>query len=250
MAEEKKEIEPSALWLALTQLPRPTRAIPFPRNNPETGEPVGEIIMWPLTQEEQMASNAEADRYTKTLLKDPQKKDEANLGYNHTYQNEIAIQVLYRACRSVEDQKRPAFPSPNHMRQLSTDEVGVLFNQYCTVQSELGPIVAHLDDEEFEALVLRLVEGGSAFPFEYLSWEAQRTLVRTLASRLLSSWMDTCSAGRPLGCTPRTLEKLRALLEKLHNPLPTTEPAPIADGETPGEEPVAIVALGYVGDSP
>ena len=104
--------DPSELWLALTQIPRPTKLVPVPRKMPGTGQPVGHVRIWPLTQEEQMVCNAEADRYTKQLLKDPQRRDEANLGYNHTYTNEVAIQVLYRACRDPKNLKRPAFPSP------------------------------------------------------------------------------------------------------------------------------------------
>jgi hypothetical protein len=154
------------------------------------------LVVWPLTQEEQMAANTAADRFAKELMKDPQKRDEANLGYHHTYTNEVAVQVLFRACRDAKNIERPAFPSPSLMRQrLTTDEIGVLFNQYCTIQAELGPIVAHMSKEETEALIVRLVEGGSAFPFDSLSWETQRALVSSLASQLVSCWTAMSSVG-------------------------------------------------------
>lgn len=198
-AAPPEPLEPSELWAALMALPRPTRAIPVPRCFPGTDTPVGEVLVWPLTQEEQMAANAAADRFTKELLKDPQKKDEANLGYIHTYQNEVAVQVLYRACRDPKNIERPAFPSPTLMRQnFSTDEIGVLFASFCTAQAELGPIRATMTKEESEALILRLVEGGSAFPFDSLSWEAQRSLVLSLASQLVACWTAMSSAGLPL----------------------------------------------------
>ncbi len=207
MSNEK--LEPSELWRALTTLPRPTRTMPLPIFKPGTEESIGEVQVWPLTQEEQMAANAEADKFTKELLKDPQKKDEANLGYHHTYTNEVAIQVLYRACRDKNDEKRPAFPSPTLMRQkFSTDQIGVMFHSFCTIQSELGPIRAHLTQEETEALVVRLAEGGSAFPFDSCSWEQQRTLVRTMASQLLSCWTAMSSAGLPLDVSSYGLEML------------------------------------------
>jgi len=207
--EAKEPIEPSALWLALTQLPRPQREVPLPRMKLGTTEPVGSVVMWPLTQEEQMAANAEADRFTKQLLKDPQKKDEANLGYQHTFTNEVAVQVLFRACRDPENTKRPAFPSPNLMREtFSSDEIGVMFASYCTVKSELGPIRAELSNEETEALIIKLVEGGSAFPFDSCSWEEQRTLLLSMASRLVNCWMAMSSAGLPLDVSTFVLSKL------------------------------------------
>lgn len=225
-----EQIEPSNLWLALTALPRPHRVVPFPRNLPGSDAPVGELAIWPLTQEEQMAANAEADRWTKRLLKDPQLKDQANLGYHHTYANEVAIQVLWRACRDPKRVERAAFPSPALMRErLSTDEVGVLFNHYCTVQSEIGPIVAYMSTEEREAWILRLQEGGSAFPFDSLSWEQQRTLVTSMASQLVSCWMAMCSLGSPPDVSASTLERLTELMGARAQETGSPDPAPEAE---------------------
>ncbi len=216
MSDEKKEMDASELWLALTALPRPHRVVPFPRNMPGTDTPVGEIAMWPISQEEQMAANAEADRFTKKLLKDPQQKDQANLGYHHTYSNETSVQVLFRACRDPKNLERPAFPSPSHMRaRLSTDEIGVLFNQYCTVASEIGPIVAYMSKEEREGFIARLADGGSAFPFDTLSWEQQRILVSSMASQLLDCWTAMCSLGSPPDVNTFLLERLQAKAEEM-----------------------------------
>src|SRR3990167_7746043 len=211
--EPREEFTPSQTWLALTSIPRPTRAIPLPRLN-DAGEPVGTVLMWPLTQEEIMSANAEADRFTKSLMKDAQKKDEANLGYHYNFTNEVAIQILYRACRDVDDVKRPTFPSPAQMRAAFTaDEIGVLFDNYCTVQSEVGPIVAYMSDEEYEALILRLVEGGSAFPFDSLSWEARKALVLFMALRLTSCWMAMSSHGLQPGASLYVEEWIQRRIE-------------------------------------
>lgn len=235
MSAEQKELDASDLWLALTALPRPHKLVPFPRNLPGTNTPVGEIAIWPLTQEEQMAANAEADRFTKKLLKDPQQKDQANLGYHHTYSNEVAVQVLFRACRDAKNLERAAFPSPTLMRQrLSTDEIGVLFNQYCTVASEIGPIVAYMSKEERESMIVRLADGGSAFPFDSLSWEQQRDLVSFMASQLLSCWTAMCSLGSPPDVNTFLLERLQAKAEEMKaasaqesdDHVPEPEPAP------------------------
>ncbi len=228
-----EEMSPSDLWLALTQVPRPSRTVPFPRNLPGTSTPVGELVIQPLTQAEQMICNAAADKFTKDLLKDPQRKDDANLGYQHTYANETAVQVLYRACKSPEDINKSAFPSPKLMREsLTTDEIGVLFNQYCTVQAELGPISATLSAEEEEALIVRLEEGGSASPFDGLSWELQRTLVLSLASRVVKCWTAISTAGLPLDVGTFASARVKELSDK---PVAVKEPeadaAPEVDSE-------------------
>lgn len=199
------ELEPSELWKALTSVPRPKRIVDLPRSYPEdfpdqekAGKAVGQIAIWPLTQEELMICNAEADRFTKALLKDPQKRDEANFGYEHTFGNDNAIQILFRACRDAKDLKKAAFPSTKMMRQeLTTDEIGALFNMYLTVQVEVGPIVHHLSVDEMEALVRRIEEGGSAFPFNLLSLETQTSLLHFMASELVSYWTGTSSVGSP-----------------------------------------------------
>lgn len=189
---------PSELWLALTQIPRPHKLVDIPRCLPGTDIPVGRVAMWPLSQEEQCAVNAEADRFTKKLLQDPQKRDEANLGYQHTFSNEVAVQILHRVCRDVKDLNKPAFPSPKLMRQhFTADEIGVMFSEYLTVQLELGPIVAEMSEEEMEAWVKRLAAGGSAYPLGLLSSEMQARLVLYMAHQLQSFWTATSSVGLP-----------------------------------------------------
>ncbi len=146
------------------------------------------------------------------------------------------MQVLYRACKSPEDINKSAFPSPKQMRELlTTDEIGVLFNQYCTVQSELGPIRAHMSKEEMDAMVLRLQEGGSAFPFDTLSWEQQRTLVLSLASQVVSCWTAISSAGLPLEVTPRVREYLaqakRVADLTPQESMPEEDTAPVVNSE-------------------
>lgn len=227
--------EPTNLWLALTALPRPHKLIPLPRNLPGTNEPVGEVAMWPLKQDELMNANAEADRYTKKLLQDPQRKDEANLGYHHTFANESALQILFRACRVPEDVTRSAFPSPGLMRkEFTTEEIGVLFAQYLTVQLELGPIVAYMTPEEMEAMILRITADATHFPFDSLSWEQQKIQVTSMASRLVTCWMDIRSAGLPLDVSTYALDRIDELLaakaqESATSPEPTPDTEPVAE---------------------
>lgn len=196
MAGPPDNIDASELWLALTQLPRPHKLVDIPRCLPGTNISVGQVAMWPLSQEETMACNAEADRFTKKLMQDPQKREEANLGYQHTYANEVAVQILSRVCRDVNDLKKAAFPSPKQMRSTFTaDEIGVMFSQYLTVQLELGPIVADMSEEEMEAWIRKIASGGSAFPFVSLSPDLQSRLVLYMAVQYSNLQTAKSSAG-------------------------------------------------------
>lgn len=192
--EEPKDEGGSQIWQLLTAIPRPTRKVPLPRNLPGTRETIGEIPVWPLTHGELIESNAAAEQRMRTLFKDENKKDELNLGYQHSFANELAVQHLWRACRDPNDLNKPAFPSPKSMSlQLTGDEIGVLYNHYLTVQSELGPITSTMSDEEYEAWIRRIAESGSTDPFDSCSWDLQRTLVRIMASQLLDYWTVTSS---------------------------------------------------------
>ena len=230
--------EASELYLALMSLPRPSREIDIPKKLPP-GFP-SKVAIWPITQEEQNLCNARADIYARELLKNPQKRDDVNLGYQHIYQNEVACQVLALACRDVKNVSRPAFPSPKQLRALfTTDEQGVLFNEYCHVQVELGPIVAYMTKEEMEGLILRIHKGGSNYPFASLSWEEQSTFLSFLVSQVVSSWMDTSSAGWQPDVTPNTQAAIQELLVEERERLAATEQKPstpeISDSEATQE---------------
>ena len=196
MAMPPKDIERSALFMKLSSATRPHVIVDFPRNGPD-GEPIAQIAMVVLTQDELIGAAAEAERVTRKLLaSDLPKKEDAQLGYNDVYQNNSAVQVLFRACKSAEDVKVPAFKTPNEISsQLTNDEIGVLMHHYLTVQQELGPIVASMSEEEFESWVTALVEGGSAVPLDLLSWGALTTLVCTLARQLHKLRTDSSSLG-------------------------------------------------------
>lgn len=187
-----KDIPASTLWLKLQELPRPTKIVDFPRFD-ESGKPIGQLAMRILTQEEQMICSAAAEEFTKKHLKDG-KKDE--LGYERLYADSVCVEVLYRACRDADDVTRPAFPTPKSIREsLSTEECAKLFEHYMTIQLELGPTIATMSEQQMEAWIDRLVEGGSAFPFDLLSSELQKIVLMYMAFRLRSSPTDKSSAG-------------------------------------------------------
>lgn len=196
MSGPPTDISASELWSALTKIPRPWKVVDFPRVDPMTKEPVGQLAIWVLTQEEQIAASAEADRVAKQLLKDPQRQGEANIGYENIYNNEATVQVLYRACRDVKDVKRPAFPSASVLRkQFSVDEISALAVLYLQVQGSIGPIVATMSVEEEKAWIGRLAEAGNVFPTSLLSPREQERLLLSMALQLVSFWTATPSPG-------------------------------------------------------
>lgn len=190
------DISPSELWVALTQIPRPWKVVDFPRIDPITKESVGQLAIWVLTQEEQIAASAEADRVAKQLLKDPQRDGDANIGYSNVYGNEATVQVLYRACRDVKDVMRPVFPSASMLRKhLSVDEISVLAVLYMQVQGTIGPIVASMSAEEEKLWIGRLADAGDVFPTAALSLREMEALLLSSAKQLVSFWTATSSAG-------------------------------------------------------
>jgi len=193
-----KDVAASSLFLKLTSVTRPHRITEIPRKGPD-GKPVGEVALVVLTQEEMNAAAAEAERRTRKLLgADIPKKEEAQAGYADVYNNLAAIEILFRACRDVDDTSKNAFRTPHEIQAgLTSDEVGVMFHAYLTVQQELGPIVATMTDDEVETWITVLAEGGSADPLGLLSWGALTNLARTMACRLYDSRTDKSSDGLP-----------------------------------------------------
>ena len=199
MSGPPENIPPADLWTAITKIPRPFRIVDFPRNMPGTDTPVGKLAIVILSQEEQMEAAASAESTTRKYLKDgAPKKDEARRGYDDIYSNAAAVEVLYRSCKRHDDIARNLFPTPHDIRaSLSMDEVGVLTSMYLQAQAELGPIVAKLSDEEVDAWVSRLVEGGSALPLGLLTSDALSTLAFGLACRVHTYSTAISSLGTP-----------------------------------------------------
>jgi hypothetical protein len=195
-----KDISPGMLWAKLQEMPRPSRTVEFPRLGPDN-EPIGEVAIWVLTQEEQMMCSAAAEKFAKERVKDGKRED---LGYETIYANESVVQILLRACRDPLDVSRSIFPTASAIRSsLTSEECGRLFEYYLSVQLDLGPIITKLTEEELDLWVDRLVEGGlAASPFVLLSPDMQKVLAHSMASQIARSRKDTSSAGSPLDAPP------------------------------------------------
>jgi hypothetical protein len=193
-------IAPSELWTKLAQSKRPTKEVDFPRIDPATGESIGKLLMRPLNQGELLAAQAGAMRFAKELLKNepellPQIEQSA------VFQNACACEILFRACRRIENADMPVFPTAASVRDpingLSHDECGVLMRDYEFVQLELGPIASYLSEEQQEALIKRLQEGGSAVPLASLSLGQWTDLTMHMASRCATSQTVNFTPGSP-----------------------------------------------------
>lgn len=196
MSGPPPDVAPNELWLRLTQLPRPSKTVDYPRLDPVTGEPIGKVILQVLSQQETDAAQLAAERHAREVFKD--KPQENGIGYENVYKNAAAVEVLYRAVKCSDDPTRPFFPSPKQMRlQLTNDEIAVLLSMFLEVQGEMGPIVSKMGDEEMEAWVRRLVEGGSTYPLASLSSEARSELTMRMALRLYTFLTDISSPGSP-----------------------------------------------------
>lgn len=186
-------MESSKLFAELTSLPRPHRLVPFPRINPKTGEEF-QVGMWLLTQNEAMLVAAEAEKTARRLLRDNLPgRNESSKGYDDVYNNASAIELLYRACRDPEHIERPFFPSKQAISDvLTVDEIAILLNHYFTLQVEIGPIVGAMTNDELQAWLEKLAEGGqsSQYFLNSLSLEALKGLLIALAVQLHSSQTD------------------------------------------------------------
>lgn len=189
------ESSKSELFILLSSAARPYRVVEIPRRKPD-GSSVSAAFV-PLSQRDMILASVEAERETQRLLKGSMPKaGDAQSGYNDAYNNFAAVQILFRAMKKPDDPTKPLFMSPSEVQDIFTnDEIGVMHHQYLTVKQELGPIVATMSDDEFEAVVTLLAEGGSATPLDFFSWGVLQTLVLRMAARLRKLETDASSVG-------------------------------------------------------
>jgi hypothetical protein len=200
MAYPPSNISAVDLFAKLQETPKPHRVVDFPRSDAD-GNPLCEVAICILSQQESMAAAAAAEKTTRRLLKDSLPgKDEKSEGYDNVYNNAAVIEVLYRACRHPEDIARPFFPAKEAIGDVLTgDELAILMNHYFTVQVELGPIVGQMTNDEVDAWIKKLSEGGSSSQYflNSLSREALKGFLIAMASQLASYKTDISSATTP-----------------------------------------------------
>jgi hypothetical protein len=198
MPPSESDLSARDLWAQITAIPRPHRIVDFPRNGPD-GKPIAQFAMMVLTQDESMLATASTERWVKKLLKDNgclPGKDEVSGGYHVLFENRASLEILFRSAKRIDDLSKPFFPTVDTIgARLTTDEIGVLMTSYLHVQSQLGPILSEMGQDEVDAWIERLAKGGSSNPLPFLSLGALSHLVTSMASRLWSSQMASGSPG-------------------------------------------------------
>lgn len=195
-------ISPRDLWMQLTAIPRPHRIVDFPRKGPD-GNPAATLAMLPMTQAESYAATVETERFVRKLLKAdggeiPGSRDRSE-GYTTLYENRAAQEVLFRVCKQSDDISKNFFPIVDEIgKQLTVDEIGVMMRQYAIVCAEVGPNVSTMSQEEFDAWVTRLAEGGRGDFLGFLTAAAKIDLLMYMASALYKLRTVSPSPGEPL----------------------------------------------------
>lgn len=195
-----KDVSPSDLFAKLLERPRPHKVVDFPRWDDE-GNPIAQVAIWVMTQEEQIACASAAEQRTREMLKrsggDIPKSDESRRGYDDVYSNLAANEILSRVCRDPNDLKKPFFPNAAAVMKLTADEVGVLMDEFNHVQATCGPIISYLTDDEFEAWVSVLAEGAGRFPFARCSLAVKTELLERMAKELVKLRTPSTSSLKP-----------------------------------------------------
>ena len=197
-----EDVEPSELWLKLCEA-LPSEVVDFPRKD-KNGNPVGKVRIQVLKMEDHNKARLLATKALPAVVKE--------MGLGELSKNEldseavkevlgdlIAHELLCMACYS--DKAQPGmedsdgnpiyarvFTSPNAIRsKLTADETLVLFNAYRIVQYKYGPFENSIQsDEELEAWIQRLKEGGSAFPLLVLPLPQLAELTYCLSEKISS----------------------------------------------------------------
>jgi hypothetical protein len=183
MAGPPKDVPAGELWRKLLERPRPSVTVDFPGKGTD-GQPLGQVMLWVLTESELHGCRANADKTAKALLGGETRV--GDLGYEEIYRNEMLVELVSIACRQPDDSRLPSFPSARYARQqMTSDEIAVLAEAYAEHRRKCGPILSEMTEAEMSAWIERLKEGASkAAPLEYLSPEALKDLCRKMGSML------------------------------------------------------------------
>jgi hypothetical protein len=174
------EPQPSTALLEALKNTRPSKTVrvPFGAGRDVDSITVREVLIRPLTVQEQIICSVAAEAFCKKPGKSDWsvERDTNGPGQARLFADAYRIETLSRACLQSDDQRYPAFTTDD-LRQFSSDELDALFRHYLTICSECSPFAHDMPDDELDAWLARMAADGSAFSFDLLSPEQQRTLL-------------------------------------------------------------------------
>lgn len=209
MAFPPNEVTSTDLFLKLSASTRPSEVVDFPRRDPYTRLPIGQIRMQVLN----LAEYDEARIKAQYWIVDKKRIDKAHIegqAMKEVIGDRIAKELISMACLSVEPIKGTEetgfsrylrhFHTADEVDVLMADELEALWMTLQMLQRKYGPYEGNLENaEQATAWMKRLVEGGSALPLGQLGWHLLVELTMLLAERAytLSAILDTQSSNLP-----------------------------------------------------
>ena len=192
MAGPPNDVEPSELWRRLSEAPRPSEVIDFPRKD-ANGKPLSRVRIQVLTMTEHDHARIRAHEWIKG--RSVPQEDLDGMGMREVYGDAVARELLAMACVSedpipgTEASGAPKygrlFRSGEDMATLTADELVVLFTAYEMCQRKFGPYEGNMSgQDDVNEWVSRLAEGGNRFPLAQLSWHQLVELTMLLAERV------------------------------------------------------------------
>jgi hypothetical protein len=191
MARPPTDIEPSALFLKLTERPWPTEVVPYPRDEQDCDEHSVRIRV--LLDEEIEGKKIEARRWVQKTHKMTDAELDSDVG-QRMVSDRVAKEILAMAVLDVkpipgseEHKGYPIYPrvfiNADALGKVPPREISVLWGMWNLVQNRIGPNEDNMSsDEEVEHWVKVLTEGGRPFGFFLLDLPQQEALVSRLVS--------------------------------------------------------------------
>jgi hypothetical protein len=162
---------------------RPIRVIVFPG---ERGKQHNlSVGIWCLSRHEL----AEAEREAAKYLQDICKVSDAQLAVGTSLaEEEIKVQLLFRALRDPKEPTRQFFKEIMHLRtRLYADEITALYSAYLEFVEERSPLRKCVSSEEIDQLVDSLGKGLPANSvLSFYDTSSLKNIVEELAARLVT----------------------------------------------------------------
>jgi hypothetical protein len=157
-----EDVSPEDLWSTIIQTPRPTKVIDFPRYDKD-GNPQVQLKLHILIYEDINNAKKDVDKYVDEYLRKKGliiRKNETSSMRDAFAQNRYVNELLFRACRNVDDVSKPFFPSLDEIDSLIyPDESAYLVREFGKFQADFGPI--GLTNDEMDMWIHKLIIGGS-----------------------------------------------------------------------------------------